>query len=170
MSAVNFRMRGQLQRMYEGDDLHFITFSCYRREPKLQTSARKDLFLNVLEEVRKRYHFGIVGYVVMPEHVHLLLSKPELGTPSTIMQVLKQTVSRQIKSGDEPSLWQRRFYDFNVFTRRKLSEKLDYMHANPVTRGFVEQPEDWQWSSSRHYTSGTLSAVTIASSWLNQTR
>jgi putative transposase len=72
----------QFQR--EGDD-HFITFSCYRREPYLAAAASKDIFLDSLELTRKRHNFEVLGYVVMPEHVHLLISElldePDYETP-----------------------------------------------------------------------------------------
>jgi len=61
--------------------------------------------------------------------------------------------------------WQARYYDFNVFTARKHVEKLRYMHRNPVKRGLVERPEDWQWSSFRHYAAGVRGTVEIESFW-----
>ena len=62
---------------YDGNgDLHFITCSCYWRQPLLGSARRRDLFLTVLEQVRLRYQFVVLGYVVMPEHFHLLISEP----------------------------------------------------------------------------------------------
>ncbi|HEY1992993.1 MAG TPA: transposase [Edaphobacter sp.] len=133
----------------EGDD-HFITFSCYRREPHLATAASKDIFLDLLELARSRYNFEVLGYVVMPEHVHLLVSELleyEVSLSKAI-QSLKLSVSKRL--GPKP-FWQVRYYDFNVFTHNKRVEKLKYMHRNPVARGLVERPEDWKWSSYRHY-------------------
>ena len=63
-------MRRNLKRYYGAGDLHFITCSCYRRQPLLGTPRRRDLLLTVLEQVRKRYQFVVAGYVVMPEHIH----------------------------------------------------------------------------------------------------
>ena len=127
-----------LHRYYGADDLHVITCSCYRRLPLLGSARSRDLLLSILEQTRKRYRFVVVGYVVMPEHVHLLLSEPEVGTPSTVMQVLKQRTARallpklkrcdprQIKLfGEIPvraPLWQARFHDFNVWTEKKWDE------------------------------------------------
>ena len=65
-----------LERWHGGHDLHFITFSCYHRQRLLSSAHRRDLFLRVLEQVRQRYRWVILGYVVMPEHVHLLVSEP----------------------------------------------------------------------------------------------
>ena len=67
-----------LKRHYGTGGLHFITWSCYRRRPLLDTEPTRDLLLNVLEVMRERYRFGVVGYVVMPEHVHILISEPQI--------------------------------------------------------------------------------------------
>src|SRR5438094_563086 len=75
---------------YGSGYLHFITTSCYHRRPMLGTVRRRNLFLKIFEQVRVRYGFVVVGYVVMAEHIHLLISEPDHGTPSTVMQVLKQ--------------------------------------------------------------------------------
>ena len=85
--------RNPLRRYYGRGDLHFITTSCNRREPFLGTARARDVFLSVLEQVRQQYRFDVIGFVVMPEHVHLLLSEPEKATPSIVMQVLKQRVA-----------------------------------------------------------------------------
>ena len=158
-----------LVRYQQTGHLHFVTFSCYHRQPNLSLALNRDLFLSVIEQVRLRYRFDIIGYVVMPEHVHLLLSKPESGNLSIVVQVLKQIVSRKVSASEQhvESFWQRRFYDFNVRTERKRIEKLRYLHQNPVTRGLVEKPEDWQWSSFRHYAFDELYVVTVESSWMN---
>jgi putative transposase len=119
----------------------------------LPPQLQNDIFLDSLELTRKRYNFEVLGYVVMPEHVHLLLSEPldelDYETPlSKALQSLKLSVSKRL--APRP-FWQARYYDFNVFTHNKRVEKLKYMHRNPVTRGLVENPEDWRWSTYSHY-------------------
>jgi len=94
--TYDFRVPKGLKRFYGDGDLHFITASCYRREPLLGTANRKDLFLKVLEQVRQRYQFVVVGYVVMPEHFHLLISEPERANPSVVIQALKLGVVRRL--------------------------------------------------------------------------
>ncbi len=89
-------MPARLHRYYGSGFLHFITTSCYQRQPWLGTAQRRDLFLRTLEQVRRRYHFVVVGYVVMPEHVHLLLSEPERANPSIVMQAIKQCFARRL--------------------------------------------------------------------------
>ena len=144
----------------EGDD-HFITFSCHRREPYPATAYSRDTFLDSLELTRQRYNFDILGYVVMPEHVHLLIGEPEdRAIPlSKALQSLKLSVSKRLT---QRPFWQTRYYDFNVLTRDKRVEKLKYMHRNPVTRELVPRPEDWPWSSYSHYLLNESTPVKIS--------
>jgi len=148
-------MPERLKRIYGFGHLHFITFSCYRRLPLLGTARARNKFVQVLGDVRDRFEFRLIGYVVMPEHVHLLISEPVRGTPSTVLQKLKQDVSRKLRAAKPddrlPQFWERRFYDFNVWSAKKRVEKLRYMHMNPVKRGLVDHPEDWPWSSEGFY-------------------
>lgn len=156
-----------LKRVYGRGDLHFITFSCYRRLPLLASAPARSVFVQVLDRVRNEYGFKLVGYVVMPEHVHLLITEPPRGTPSTVLKMLKQRVSHELRkkrstltrqespgeSSDRrlPQFWQHRFFDFNVWSRKKKIEKLAYMHANPLKRGLVADASHWPWSSYPFY-------------------
>jgi putative transposase len=158
-----------LKRYYGLGHLHFLPFSCYRRLPLLDTVSARNLFVDVLKTMRERHEFRLVGYVVMPEHVHLLISEPVHGTPSTTLQALKQRVARDIRRNSRslspahttPHFWQQRFYDFNVHSVAKRREKLDYMHANPVKRRLVQNPCAWIWSSASFYADGTPGLVPI---------
>jgi putative transposase len=76
-----------LHRYYGTNDLHFITCSRCHRQPQLSTPNRRNLFLRILEEARQKYRFVVHGYVVMPEHFHLLITEPEEGDPSVVMKV-----------------------------------------------------------------------------------
>ena len=158
-----------LKRHQQTRDLHFITFSCYRRQPLLASAAAKGLFQEALEQTRRQYGFWVSGYVVMPEHVHLLMSEPERSTLAVALQALKQSVARRLIAG-RPHFWQARYYDFNVSTAKKRIEKLRYMHRNPVKRGLVEKPEDWKWSSFRHYATGVEGVIEIESEWTGRRR
>lgn len=172
-------MPSGLKRYYGEGHLHFITFSCYLRLPLLDSARARDIFLVELGHVRDAMGFRLVGYVVMPEHVHLLISEPAQGTPSTVLQKLKLRVARrlrerkrvgglggtplEVEASSEPlrAFWQARFYDFNVYTQKKRMEKLHYMHANPVIRGLVKHPKDWRWSSWAAYYEGDTAAIRI---------
>jgi len=90
-------MPKDLKRHYGQCDLHFITFCCYHRRRYLETARARNLFLRVLGEVRSTYRFRLIGYVLMPEHVHLLVSEPAKGNVSRALQVLKQRVSRAMR-------------------------------------------------------------------------
>ncbi len=100
----------------------------------------------------------------MPEHVHLLLSEPKENSLSTTLSVLKRETSKSLK-GKRLQFWQTRYYDFNVLTQPKFHEKLRYIHRNPVERGLVTTPEDWPWSSYRHWLTGEPGRVEIESHW-----
>lgn len=164
-------MPKNLKRITGHGDLHFITFCCYQRRHLLGTIRARNLVVKILEEVRTRYGFALVGYVVMPEHVHLLISESEAVRPAKVMQVFKQRVSRRMRGrkrgqrgqralpfAEESEVlrrfWQRRYHDFNVYSRAKVLEKLHYMHANPVDAKLVTHPGDWPWSSWCFYYRG----------------
>jgi len=154
-----------LVRYQQCECLHFLTFSCYRRQPLLDNSTACDVFERELEAVRIQYGFLVAGYVLMPEHVHLLVGEPHQSSLSVALQVLKQQTSRILRQRGSVQFWQRRYYDFNVHSDEKRVEKLKYMHRNPVKRGLVEKPEDWPWSSFRHYATGHIGVVEIESEW-----
>jgi len=155
-------MKGQRIRHQQTEEFHFLTFSCYRRRPYLSAVAAMELFEDALERVRLRYSFAVAGYVVMPEHVHLLVSEPQRGHLARVVQALKLSVC--MRSRERP-FWQAHYYDFNVSTHEKFVEKLRYIHRNPVRRGLVAMPEEWKWSSYRHYQTGMLGTVEIESEW-----
>ena len=159
-----------LKRYQQANDLHFITFSCYRRQPLLATAQAKQMFERALEQVRRQYGLFVAGYVIMPEHVHLLVSEPERGRLAQALQAMKQSVARRLIGAREEHFWQVRYYDFNVRTSEKRIEKLRYIHRNPVQRGLVERAEDWVWSSYRHYLTGEEGTVEIESDWTGRKR
>jgi putative transposase len=157
-------------RYQEQRCLHFITFSCYQRMKLLDSPGARDTFEQELERVRRWYGSFVTGYVVMPEHVHLLISEPERGKLSLVIQMLKQITARQLKSSGQRRFWQVRYYDFPVWSEAKRVEKLRYIHRNPVTRGLVQRPENWRWSSFTHYATGVEGAVEIESQWTARKR
>jgi putative transposase len=153
-------MKGARIRYQQTGEFHFLTFSCFHRRPYLSAGAAMDLFEDALERVRRRYLFVVGGYVVMPEHVHLLVNEPGRGPLSRTVQALKLSVS--MRSRERP-FWQAHYYDFNISTHDKFVEKLRYIHRNPVRRGLAARPEDWKWSSFRHYRTGMRGIVEIES-------
>lgn len=147
--------------------VHFVTFSCYRRRKLLDHPQAKQIVIGTLRRQLTRLEGRCVGYVIMPEHVHVLLWFPEPDRLEECLKQWKRTSSYRLHklfaekltdyagaADREEPVWQPRYYDFNVFSRRKLNEKLGYMHRNPVTRGLVAETCDWRWSSARYYEQG----------------
>jgi putative transposase len=152
----SYALRSGTLSAHWGSALHY--FSCYGREPYLSESSAKDTFEFCLEKMHRHYRFALAGYVVMPEHVHLLIGEPTEVELAVVLQALKISVS---KRRPEKPFWHRRYYDFNVFSFGKQTEKIDYMHPNPIGRGLVENAAEWRWSSYQYYASGTSRTVKI---------
>jgi putative transposase len=144
----------------------------------LAGSEVRDLVVAALEQARVRYQFRVYGFVVMLEHVHLLISEPDRATIANAIQSLKIASSmrsagfraggpglRGEAEGGRRPLWQKRYYDRNVQDYPEFVDKLRYIHRNPVKRGLCARPEDWQWSSFRHYATGEDCGVEIESQW-----
>jgi putative transposase len=159
-----------LKRYQQTGNFHFITFSCYRRQPFLETDTPKNIIQIILEQTRKQQGLCLAAYVVMPEHIHLLSNEPETGTVASFLQIFKQLTSRELKSASQKQFWQRRYYDFNVHSSEKRTEKIQYIHRNPVTRGLVSKPEDYYWSSFEHYATGEPGPIEIESEWTSRRR
>jgi putative transposase len=132
-------------------------------------------FVTTLAALRHDLDCKIPGYVLMPEHFHLLIHPSAEADPSRIIQGLKGraalfalkhlrqnrsvpwcreilerlTLPSTVRFHGPHRVWQRRFYDLNVWSAKKISEKLDYMHNNPAKRGLVASPDQWSWSSFR---------------------
>ncbi len=162
---------------YPGNHLHYLTASTYRRARLFDSERLRRNFVKTLAELRASLHFRIIGYVLMPEHFHLLIWPSGQANPSQVIQSLKELTAKFIlKNLQEnrqfpwcrtmldrltlpPSVqrhgpyrvWQRRFYDMNIWSEKKRVEKLNYMHGNPTKRRLVTEPGDWLWSSWRFY-------------------
>jgi putative transposase len=147
-----------LVRYQQTGDLHFVTFSCVRKRPILGSPEARDKFLEILEQTRVKYQFHILAYVVMPNHVHLLVTEPGVSLLGTSIQVIKQRFSRTCIEED---VWEPRYHDFNVKTPEKRKEKLKYIHRNPVKAHLVAEPDEWRWSSFRSYAYEEAGPVTV---------
>lgn len=179
-----------LRRYHHTGQSHFVTFCCYHRRSLFTTDASRRVFENALERVRRNFRLRVYAYVVMPEHIHLLLSepdtdggplKPDFGlsgeahnksqqrTLADALKSLKQGVARCL-IGDAEHFWQKRYYDFNVRNHEQFVEKLHYIHCNPVKQGLCERPEDWPWSSFLHHATGCEGRVEIESEWTARKR
>lgn len=152
--------------------LHELTFSCYKDQDLLSAECICQWFVENLETCRKCGMFKIVSFVLMPNHVHLLIiPQNENYEISKILGSIKIPLTRRIlfeRHNFETNLipmmlnrnsrkatyhfWQRGGgYDRNLFTKEAILASVNYMHNNPVKKGLVEIPEDWKWSSARFY-------------------
>ena len=167
------------RRIYDKErHAHFLTFSCYKRRRLLDFDRAKKIVLGVLNSQLSRQRGRCAGFVVMPNHVHAIVWFPADDQISEFVKEWKKRSSVQIKrllrtgiasygrtiNADEP-VWQAGFYDFNVYSPKKLREKLEYMHNNPVAKGLVAEASDWPWSSARYYEHRRPVAVPV--SWLD---
>jgi putative transposase len=162
-----------LKRFQQTGHAHFVTFSCYHRHRHLNTPEACDTFVRCLEQTRRRFGLTIYAYVVMPEHVHLLVSEPERGELDAAIRALKLAVSKRMKPRDFDGpfrFWQSRYYDRNIRNNEEFGRKRQYTHRNPVKRGLCASPEDWPWSSFLHYATGAESVVEIESQWTARKR
>jgi len=142
----------------------FVTFSTYRRRPVLSCDAACRILGVLQDELRTEMSLKLLGYVFMPDHVHLVVHPPEGMLLGKVIGQLKARSARRIgklselrailaRSADKESVqvWQRRCYDHNCRTPLSTREKIEYCHKNPVTRGLVQEPGEWRWSSYNWY-------------------
>jgi len=173
-------MPSRLRRYDEPGHTHYWTVSCYRRLTFFWHDAMKRVVVDGFRVLQQRFGVCLVAYVVMPEHLHLLVYPHANGEDSPVpisklwhafkkhvgfhgKQCLRNVWRRDGKLWSEPlNAWAHgnfdkqiimntRGYDFNIDRQKTLLEKIDYCHKNPITRGLVDRPEDWPWSSYRYY-------------------
>jgi putative transposase len=141
--------KGQKQ-VYGKGELHFITMTCYGHQTKLGVEKHRDLFVQLLEEVRGTFGFRVAGYVVMPDHVHLLITEPERDTAAEAMAMLRQRYGRRYNTSARSTeqVWETKYQDTHVFTPERIEERLRFMHEQPVKAGLVASAAEWAWSSA----------------------
>jgi putative transposase len=152
--------------------VHFLTFSCYRRMPLLTDELWCTWLAESIQRSIEKHDMALWAYVFMPDHVHLLVGpRHEIYDISGFLRSMKNSSAKRIlnrlREQQSPILdklqtkrtagdsfhrfWQAGpGYDKNIWTLEKAVEKANYCHRNPVTRGLVTNPEDWQWSSYRN--------------------
>ncbi len=167
--------RKRVKHYHEPGDVHELTFSCYQRLPLLDNDVWKGYLAESLETACRACKFGLIAFVFMPEHVHLLTlpqeTKPKIGA---FLAAVKRPCSVRVKQDlvttrnplierltvqERPGKTAFRFwlegsgYDRNLQNEDTVLASLDYIHNNPVQRGLCQRPADWFWSSTRFYTS-----------------
>ncbi len=156
-----------MKRIEGHNHARFLTFSCYRNLDLLGTSAIRDEFVTSLARARETHTFALNAWVVMPNHVHLMLFPDNASSDvAAICRSIKQPFAQRVikrwselkapvlsaitKDNGVRQLWQPGGgYDRNIFSETELREKIEYIHANPVRAGLVTSPTQWAWSSAR---------------------
>ena len=135
----------------------FITFSCYRGKQFLANRPAKALLIKHLNGTRKKHRFKLWAYVIMPEHVHLVMLPPDEMKMGLVIREIKSLTAREYfaltpgKRSEKRVFWKKRCYDHNCRSEASVMEKIAYCHKNPVVRGLVAKPENYQWSSYNWY-------------------
>jgi putative transposase len=125
-----------LKRFQRAEALHFITFSCFHRLPFLEAPGAKETVEVILEQTRARHQARVYAYVLMPEHIHLLINEPPSILVAQFLKALKQMTSRKLR-GHHQQFWQPRYFDANMYSETARSEVIRYIHRNPVKRGLA---------------------------------
>jgi putative transposase len=144
-------------------ELHLIACSSYRHLQKLELEKHRDLFCQLLEQLRVKYRFKVVGYVVMPSGFELLMSEPEMDTAETVILALRQRYQRRYNTSarsDEPA-WDKAIADKHVAGADRIVSSLSTMHQAPVKAGLADHATDWEWSSARSYAGLPEGVVTV---------
>lgn len=167
--------RKRLLRRDVPGQARFLTFSCFQRQPFLKSERSCGWFLDALERSRQAHGFDLWSFVIMPEHVHLLIN-PGIAPirMADVLYTVKKSVTqrallyvrehaptflqrmedRRPRGGSSYRFWQRGGgYDENLYTPAKIWSKIDYIHANPVRRGLCDRPREWRWSSAAAFES-----------------
>jgi putative transposase len=165
--------RKTCKRYNDRGHAHYLTFSCFQRRPFLSRDRTRRWTVEAIALAREKHQLDLWAWVIMPEHVHLLICPRQAAYDiSAILSTVKQSVSKRavlfVKNeapqfarwmadprpdgGQSLRFWQRGGgYDHNMWTPRRIWEKINYIHANPVRRGLVCRPNEWVWSSCRDY-------------------
>ena len=151
-------------------DFHYVTFSTYGRRSLLSTPLARQIVISILGRLVREGKVRVSGFVIMTDHVHAILRFDDDTDLPGVLQMWKSMSAHQLRKRYEKTMpdiidhlrahrsgrevvcfWQRRYYDFNISTRKKLHEKLTYMHENPVRKGIVKSAAEYKWSSALWY-------------------
>jgi putative transposase len=151
------------EAVYGKGHFHLITCTCYQKLPKLAEEKHRDVFVRLMEELRVKFRFAVVGYVVMPDHFSLLMREPEIDTAANAVEMLRARYRRRYNSSarSDEQVWENRWSDTHIVGVAAVASTLASMHAQPVKSGLAESPEEWKWSSARAYAGLPEGVVTV---------
>ena len=180
LSVIIYKTVVRLRHYDNLGTARFITFSCYHRLRLLTSDETILPFLEELEAKRRIASFSALGYVIMPDHVHLVLHPTgNLAMGAVIGEIKRRSAFRIISlwkrekrevldrirapSGrmQDYAFWQPRGYDHNCRSAEFTRDKINYCHMNPVKAGLISDPSEWPWSSYRWYNGDKSGIVQI---------
>lgn len=163
-----------LQKYTQENHAFFITFSCYRRRKLLNNDITKIIVIHYLSTQLKNQSGDCIGFVIMPDHVHAIVNFRQPTLLSTFINQWKRRSSMLLKKWYKTSfttytskikptdpIWQPNYYSYNIFSDTKITDKLSYIHNNPVKSGLVRRPTDWKYSSARWYAMAKSASMPI---------
>jgi REP element-mobilizing transposase RayT len=171
-------------RIWEKDQAHFLTCTVVGWIPVFTRPETMDIVLESWRYLQQNRGFQLFGYVILDNHLHLIASSPDLGRE---MKDFKSFTARQIidlleaqkvavlldqlawrkarhKQESQYQLWQEGSHPQQIQGEEMMLQKLEYIHNNPVKRGFVDEPEHWRYSSARNY-AGMPGLIEVVTDW-----
>lgn len=170
----------------EPNTFHYVTLVTYNRVPVFLSDRACELLVATLDEVRQRYPYKLVGYVIMPDHVHAIVNR-SIDTISAWLRRVRGNSARQIlkwlreeayvsslkklqlmnsqKRNHTHAVWQKDPSVIDPWSPKFIRQKLNYLHLNPVRAGLCQHPADWKWSSYRAYLPHKAGEVRLEVDW-----
>ena len=166
--------------------VHYVTCVTFDRIPLFQRNKICSLFIDALEATRTKDPFKLIGYVIMPDHIHLLANPIALNISKVVgrlkgraaTKILKDLrmlgcwdvldelkLLQPLKSGQTHAVWLKDFSSIDIWGHKFIRQKLHYIHMNPVRAGFCDHPAKWLWSSYHAYFPHELGSVPIEIDW-----
>lgn len=173
---------------FKSETLYFVTTTIVNFAPVFTENKYCDLLIHNIKHYQERYGFKILGYVIMPSHLHWVIEiQPKLGSISDIMRDIKkysawdlmEALERDNQTGlfslflanakelqnQRRKFWMKRLDDQVIRTIKMLQTKLEYIHHNPVKAGLVDTQEDYKYSSARNYRLNDHSVIRVVTDW-----
>jgi REP element-mobilizing transposase RayT len=129
---------------------YFVTTATLDRRPLFASPRLAQIVVDNIDFYERRGDYELLAFVVMPDHVHLLLT-PQRGSISDVLRNLKSFIAKQVQDArrENGPIWQQSFHDRVVRCEDDVHRFAEYIHYNPVEAGLVAEPEDFVFSSAR---------------------
>lgn len=156
----------------EENVFHYLTFVAFRRVPIFQSENICQFLIDALKETKEKYPFKLIGYVIMPDHIHLIVNplgcdidivgKELKGiSANKVIKWLKENeyfssleklkLTNEKKRNHSFSVWQKKVKSVDLWSHKFILQKLNYVHLNPVRAELCDHPAKWKWSSYNAY-------------------